>query len=603
MCLKRLEDAGRRLAGQPADGKAMRLQKDAFDLQVAAEAAQAGAMKQDAQAAASQAAKDQDEALHLLAGAREAVAGADARAAARPSRAARVEAFLLRAEADAARGEAEKAQQGVEKAQQGAQEVGSNAGDAAGWGGRATKDMDEAILAEERARQAEAQARAQEAKARAAEIKLHQARAKAEMDDDLKIPAELDARSARKARAWALRDGRVAAPPTDEHEYDLLVQVLREMITGVNVADRLASVIAKMGFTPGFNLKKLLDDYLNDVQLVTEFDHYRKRMLGIFRGVMEAVIVAYPGADIHIVAHSEGTVVSFLGLLAGLSGKEGWVGKIKGYMTIGSPLNKHVILWPDIFEDRLEPPSPPPPRTERIHWRNYYDHGDPVAFDLAPTRQWMESKGWAPFFDFNGPEDDPEPNHDHGFTRYFFPGAAHNDYWRDGHVFGHFIQEVVNKRLPKIRPVPHVGAYDVPKDNYFAVLTSYLLPYAMAAGLLFLAVYLLYKAVRACVDPWGARLESSMEIIANVAGISALIAGMTVMARLPRLTRAHKWSLRYWRVRLLGVMLFTASAYGFHKLVEDDLRRRLFESFPKSEWGGGSLPILIVLGSSPPRSR
>ena len=49
-------------------------------------------------------------------------------------------------------------------------------------------------------------------------------------------------------------------------------------------------------------------------------------------------------------------------------------------MTIGSPLNKHVRFWPELFDrykskkaDQAILPIP---------WKNYYDFGDPIGFNL-----------------------------------------------------------------------------------------------------------------------------------------------------------------------------------------------------------------------------
>ena len=59
------------------------------------------------------------------------------------------------------------------------------------------------------------------------------------------------------------------------------------------------------GGRAGFNLKKLLIDYLNDVQVVTEFDNYREELLDIFPRVVETTNEFFPEADLYIIAHSE----------------------------------------------------------------------------------------------------------------------------------------------------------------------------------------------------------------------------------------------------------------------------------------------------------
>ena len=70
------------------------------------------------------------------------------------------------------------------------------------------------------------------------------------------------------------------------HNDERLEQLLEELIQGVIVADRLIFLADKAGLFK-FNLKKLLNDYLNDVQVVTEFEDYRQEMLDIFREVFE----------------------------------------------------------------------------------------------------------------------------------------------------------------------------------------------------------------------------------------------------------------------------------------------------------------------------
>src|SRR5262249_22986354 len=148
--------------------------------------------------------------------------------------------------------------------------------------------------------------------------------------------------------------------------------------------------------------------------LVTEFGYHRKNILGRFHRAMHDIYEkckeTCPNVRIHIVAHSEGTVVSFLGLLWAMSKKTfnpedppdtpdvteddkecpGWLKHVHGFMTIGSPIDKHLLLWwrlwksfPEAFKGKqLEIPA------GQIRWRNYYDYGDPVGFELDTARAW-----------------------------------------------------------------------------------------------------------------------------------------------------------------------------------------------------------------------
>jgi hypothetical protein len=162
-------------------------------------------------------------------------------------------------------------------------------------------------------------------------------------------------------------------------------------------------------------------------------------------------------------------------------------------MTFGSPIDKHIVLWPNIWKAFRTPGAPGghlatannPPVARPIRWRNYYDYGDPVGFELDTARAWMRDDDhlWAPAFEFTA-------QHDYGFSRYVLPGAAHNEYWGDRRVFGHFIQTVM-------RIAPQDGRdYSAPPPNrWWARVGSYLIPYFLVVALLYAGTYLLYKGL------------------------------------------------------------------------------------------------------------
>ncbi|MCI0333105.1 MAG: MFS transporter, partial [Planctomycetes bacterium] len=246
-----------------------------------------------------------------------------------------------------------------------------------------------------------------------------------------------------------------AKPRRTDKDYALAASVIGEMIEGLNLFEKLLFLASKANIFQ-FDLKKLLVDYLGDVQIVTEFSNFRAKILRHFHEVLSR-IASHPDnreAELYLVAHSEGTVLSFLGILEALNdggkGNYAWVRRLRGFMTIGSPINKHVLLWPELWRHMPPPPedTPIPP----IAWRNYYDHGDPIGFQLDRTRQWLEENGWSPFFEFKKGE------HDYGFTRYWFPGKAHDEYWTDPEVFGHFLENVVFKEqrpeTPRFQAAP-----------------------------------------------------------------------------------------------------------------------------------------------------
>ena len=366
----------------------------------------------------------------------------------------------------------------------------------------------------------------------------------------------------------------------NRHENELIENMLEEVIQGVTIADRLAFVAEKAGLFK-FELKKLLLDYVDDIQVVTEFQTSRERLVKKFSELMERISTNYGNARIYVVAHSEGTVVSFLGLLRGLreakDDKAHWTTKVRGVMTIGSPLNKHVKLWPELFspenltQDYVDRDDgkrlatnekgqalTPPDEENRIPWRNYYDHGDPIGFDLGPTRAWMADHGWEPFFEFG----DGAAGDDIGFTRYPFPGVAHNGYWHDKKVFGHFLATVVDPEAEILKPADANAAKILkdhsrlhgtepetrdqlvikldkhwrPLDDAVAKITSYVLPYLASAVLLLIGVYLLYKSIRAYLVPLDVQFETFGQVATDVLGLAALVAGVSLLARIPCLT-------------------------------------------------------------------
>ncbi|MBT2322278.1 hypothetical protein J7E62_07965 [Variovorax paradoxus] len=332
--------------------------------------------------------------------------------------------------------------------------------------------------------------------------------------------------------------------PTEcrDEDFRRLKQVLAEMIQSVAVLERLCYLGDRAGlFT--FDLRKLLDDYLGDVQVVAEFEQSRVQILKAFSEALDLAHRQYPKAELYIVAHSEGTVVSFLGLLEAFrsAATPEWAQMVRGLMTFGSPIDKHLMLWPELF-DGPEPAWVPPNATEKIEWRNYYDRGDPIGFELDDVRAWIArgEANWGKVFNF-------EQEHDMGFIRYPFPGKAHVDYWDDDAVFGHFISTVV-KPDPRITAANtgKTAAPDMPAppDDRIYKYSSYVLPYVGILLMLFLAAYFPYKAIVGYVD---AKPHYHLLAIAlDVAGVAFFLLGITVAARVPRLTRVRFWRAGAW---------------------------------------------------------
>jgi len=356
-------------------------------------------------------------------------------------------------------------------------------------------------------------------------------------------------RQERKKQGW---EGKRKDACHDE-DFELAQQVLSEMIQTIAVAERLCFLADKAGlFT--FDLRKLLDDYLGDVQVVAEFTKQREKILGTFAKLLEDIEKAYPEAEIYIVAHSEGTVVALLGLLQAFRAEEQpcWTRKVRGFMTLGSPIDKHLALWPELFGDG--PPSQG--LTKPIEWRNYYDFGDPVGFDLDSIREWIQAHDWSSVFHFEGKDKEGKDKHDFGFGRYPFPGKAHVDYWKDEEVFRHFISEVVEaEELPAKRK----EAKPAPANKWLYRVLSHAVPYAGVFALLFLAAYVIYKAVTGAMD--GEEPPTSL-ILKRSAGLAALLCGITAVARIPRLTYWLRLRAASFAIAGIGAAIYMWSMLG-----------------------------------------
>jgi hypothetical protein len=326
--------------------------------------------------------------------------------------------------------------------------------------------------------------------------------------------------------------------------------VIEEIVESIAVLENLSLVLDKMGVFH-FEVGPVLRDYLDDVQTVTEFKALRDAIVARFDGALTKLFETYQdnaqAPELYIVAHSEGSVVAFLALLGALSRLNGapreaaagrtkgsWIEHVRGFMTIGSPIDKHLILWPHLFdglelacgvaddgavigEGALTLPRP-------IAWQNYFDHGDPIGFELDTAIEFLrETRCEA----FAFTEDD-----NHGFSRYWLPGKAHNDYWNDAQVFGHFISHVVKPTEPPVK---------VPQGNAFRGFVSTSIPYLISLVLHVLAVFALYKGVTAFVTP-ADQVRAAMKGTAREIWLfGILLLATTIAARVPRLIKRGDW--------------------------------------------------------------
>jgi hypothetical protein len=361
-------------------------------------------------------------------------------------------------------------------------------------------------------------------------------------------------------------------------DYKKAGAVVEEMIGTIKVLENLLFIATKAGLFE-FKLGQLLTDFLGDVQIVADFKDYGGDIFKRFADTMRNLIRRLPEVkEIYIIAHSEGTVVSFKGLLTALAAKEApdnsWIKKVKGYMTIGSPLNKHIVMWPNLWKGLVPHPGRVLPNP--ILWRNYYDYGDPVGFNLEITRDWLIENHWqseeAPCFQF-------EREDDYGFTRYPFPGKAHNDYWNDDKVFGHFITEVVLGKGENKSPKP--------PTIWWAVAISKIIPYIICLALLAGGTYVLYKTLVTVF-----RFPKDLpEMIMDVSGITSLLAGITLLSRMPRLDKL-------WPGGVIGLLGFVFGISGYLIFTSRNTQTELSSAFWPPGYGLLLACFLIALVSA-----
>lgn len=378
---------------------------------------------------------------------------------------------------------------------------------------------------------------------------------------------------------------RVRRPRIVPPDFGLAAEVLDEIIETVYVLENLLFLADKAGLFK-FDLAQVLKDYLGDVQIVTEFADYRTDILARFHQAMADIYAeeCRKGNDkvrLHIVAHSEGTVISFLGLLQAMSGDQlktpvspndspqlentghipEWLKHVHGYMTIGSPIDKHLLLWPRLWRKLNPSLADAVLPAGQIRWRNYYDYGDPIGFKLDTARRWLDQHQ-SKAFQFCGC---PKHQHDIGFARYLLPGKAHNDYWNDPVVFEHFVDDVIG--------IQKKGDFSAkrPTDKPAIVLLSPALPYVLSVALLVIGVYLLCKAVVNFTHPddpltkyflisaIGVEPTSGVTrgtLFLNTLGIAGLVAGVTLFASFPRLAAGWFWKFSGWVAYVVGCFLY-----------------------------------------------
>jgi pimeloyl-ACP methyl ester carboxylesterase len=312
---------------------------------------------------------------------------------------------------------------------------------------------------------------------------------------------------------------------------------IKHTLTDLGIAIRLTRWLnrglAAIG-VGSVDVEKLLVRFLGDVQLYAEFQQLRGRIMERFNAVVERVASQHPDVEIHLCAHSQGSVVAFLGLLEGHRAKAPWLSRVRSLMTVGSPIDTFLVLWPELWLPFTALPAGASSSGPGIRWFNYADRGDPVGYGLEIARLFVHRFVPGLFA--------PEAPKERIFRRYLVPGKAHIDYWRDQNVFDEWLGSTVLGS----------GPTEAPADRRAARIVAPILPFAVSAGFALVAAHFFVTGLNQIYES-GDLGMAPMTGITGVLSIALLVLGTVSLAS------ASRTSLR-WRWFLLGVALMAAGA-------------------------------------------
>lgn len=115
-----------------------------------------------------------------------------------------------------------------------------------------------------------------------------------------------------------------------------------------------------------------------------------------------------------------------------------WKNHVTNFITIGSPIDKFLALWPDNYLHLHDTGTIATSAPGKMYHYNFCDEQDPVGHHLEEA---MKTPVYQTLFNT-----DPIGNHDVVFRRYGIPGVAHNLYWTDQKLFFGIIDKIIDTK-------------------------------------------------------------------------------------------------------------------------------------------------------------
>jgi len=175
-----------------------------------------------------------------------------------------------------------------------------------------------------------------------------------------------------------------------------------------------------------------------------------------------------------------------------------WIERVDSFVTLGSPIDKFLVLWWLNYKHLLKPRQwMDPKRMElrkrcKIRFFNYADEQDPVGhqLDVAATTQAVQEV-------FNIEED-------RVYNRYAVPGLAHTSYWKDLPLFKRILHLAVDGGKVKDAATPKVTWFDGQTYQKALTYAYYVVPYVVLALHFFTFTWAVYS------ESWHGRTIASI---------------------------------------------------------------------------------------------